>query len=143
MIINQAGLDLIKEFEGFRSHPYQCSAGVWTTGYGHTNKVTKDTMGMSLKQAEEVLKLDVQDAEKVVTKLVKVPLTENQFSALVSLVFNCGPNPLKLTLGKKLNNGDYIGAAKEFVKWNRARSIIVDGLTRRRVAEKKLFESKV
>jgi lysozyme len=141
MRINQAGLNLIKEFEGFRSHPYKCSAGVWTIGYGHTNKVNDNTMSISLKQAEEVLKLDVQDAEKVVTKLVKVPLTENQFSALVSLVFNCGPNPLKLTLGKKLNNADYIGAAKEFVKWNRSRSIILDGLTYRRIAEKKLFES--
>jgi lysozyme len=142
MKINQAGINLIKEFEGFRQFPYECAAGVWTIGYGHTHKVTENTIGMTKKQAENVLQLDLEIFEQFVRKNVKVPLTENQFSALVSLVFNTGAEPLILTLGKKLNSGDYAGAVQEFLRWNKVNGKVLNGLTRRRKAEKALFEKK-
>jgi GH24 family phage-related lysozyme (muramidase) len=137
--INKAGLALIKAYEGFRSAPYQDSAGVWTIGFGSTKGVTKDTPPISMYDGELLLDRDLKDAEQAVENLIKVPLTDNQFAALVSLVYNCGQAPLLKTLGTKLNKGDYLGAAHEFSRWNRAGGIILKGLTRRREDERKLF----
>jgi lysozyme len=149
MITSNKGLDLIKKFESLSKSAYLCPAGVWTIGYGHTavvypgQVVTKD-------EAEVLLKEDVKEAEEGVSELVKVPLNQNQFDALVSFTFNVGTDIDQdakaeglgdSTLLRKLNSLDYQGAAAEFPKWNRAGGRILKGLTRRRAAEQALFLS--
>ncbi len=139
MKINQAGVELIKQFEGFSAKPYLCPAKVWTIGYGHTGGVTKLTPPITKSEAEQILRDDLCEYEYLVKSLVLVPLNENQFSALVSLVFNVGVTPLTHTMGKLLNKNDYLGAAQQFERWCHVRSTVVFGLVRRRAAEKDLF----
>lgn len=141
MKINEAGLNLIKDFEGCRLKAYLCPAGIWTIGYGHTQGVKPD-MVINQLQAERFLKQDLKRFEDAVTSLVKVPITPNQFSALVSFAYNVGTGALyDSTLLRKLNKKDYKGAANEFLRWNKAGGKVLSGLTRRRLAEKDLFES--
>ena len=141
MKINEAGLNLIKDFEGCRLKAYLCPAGVWTIGYGHTQGVKPD-MVINQLQAERFLRQDLKRFEDAVTSLVKVPITPNQFSALVSFTYNVGTGALyDSTLLRKLNKKDYKGAANEFLRWNKAGGKVLPGLTRRRLAEKDLFES--
>lgn len=139
MKISQAGLDLIKKFEGLRLDAYQCSAGVWTIGHGHTAKVRPGDR-IDAQKAGEYLSNDVQGAESDVLRLLKVSITQGQFDALVSFVFNLGSGALaKSTLLRKLNAGDYAGAGKEFHKWVFAGGRKLEGLVRRRQAEYELF----
>ena len=136
------GINLIKSFEGLRLHAYKCPAGVWTIGYGHTKGVKKGDMITELK-AETLLIIDLQSSENAINKLVKVPLTQNQFDSLVSFVFNVGNgNFSKSTLLKKLNNKDYTAASNEFEKWVFANKKKLLGLVKRREAEKELFLKK-
>ncbi len=137
------GKEIIKKWEGLRLKAYLCPAGVPTIGYGHTYNV-KMGQTISVVQAELFLDHDYQDAEEQVLSLVKVPLTENQLGALTSFVFNLGSGNLRIsTLLRKLNLGDYSGAAEQFGAWNKARvngaMIALDGLTKRRADEKNLF----
>lgn len=133
------GINLIKQFEGCILSAYKCPAGVWTIGYGHTKDV-KLGMKITSSQATELLKDDLKTYESYVNKYVKVKLNQNQFDALVSFTFNCGGGALKSsTLLKKLNKGDYTGAANELLRWNKANGKVLAGLTRRRKAEKALF----
>lgn len=137
------GKDVIKKWEGLRLKAYLCPAGVPTIGYGHTYNV-KMGQTISVVQAELFLDHDYQDAEEQVLSLVTVPLTENQLGALTSFVFNLGSGNLRIsTLLRKLNLGDYSGAAEQFGAWNKARvngaMIALDGLTKRRADEKNLF----
>lgn len=142
MKISLKGLNLLKDFEGLRLKAYRDSVGVWTWGYGSTGPhVTPNKTGTK-EEAEDLLKEDVSRFEKGVIELVKVPLTQNQFDSLVSFSFNLGLANLKSsTLLKKLNASDYVGAANEFLRWNRAGGKVLAGLTRRRVAERDLFLS--
>lgn len=138
--------DIIKEFEGLRLKAYQDIAGIWTIGYGDTEGVTKG-MVITKEEAEERLVERLREFEGYVNSLVKVVLTQNQFDALVSLVYNIGPENLKSsTLLRKLNLADYKGAADEFLRWNKARVDgklrPVDGLTNRRTKERNLFLEK-
>ena len=133
------GINLIKQFEGCILSAYKCPAGVWTIGYGHTKDV-KQGMKITTNQATNLLKEDLKTYENYVNKYVKVKLNQNQFDALVSFTFNCGGGALKSsTLLKKLNKGDYTGAANELLRWNKASGKVLAGLTRRRKAEKALF----
>ena len=137
------GKDIIKKWEGLRLKAYLCPAGVPTIGYGHTYNV-KMGQTISVAQAELFLDHDYQNAEEQVLSLVKVPLTENQLGALTSFVFNLGAGNLRIsTLLRKLNLGDYRGAAGQFGAWNKARvkgvMVALDGLTKRRADEKNLF----
>lgn len=137
-----AGLELIKSFEQFRSHPYQDQAGVWTIGYGSTYGVTADTAPITKAQAVELLNCDVANAERAVSRGIRTTLNDNQYAALVSLVFNCGNAPLLGTLGRYLNqqvSPNYAVAADEFLKWNHVDGRVSAGLTRRREAERDLF----
>jgi lysozyme len=137
--INEAGLNLIKYYEGFRADPYQDSKGIWTQGWGHTIGIDKDSPTVTQEEAEVWLEDDLSDAEHSVENNVTVQLSDNQYSALVSLVFNLGTAPLFGTLGAKLNNGDYEGAGDEFQRWCHSGPDVVEGLVRRRDAEKALF----
>jgi lysozyme len=135
-------IDLIKRFEGYSATAYPdpgTGGAPWTIGYGHTRGVKQgDTTDMD--QATRWIYDDVQDAADAVQRGVAVPLSQNQYDALVSFVYNVGAgNFFKSTLIKLLNAGDWDGAAREFVRWNRAGGHEMAGLTRRREAEAALF----
>ena len=141
METSQAGVDLIKEFEGFDPQIYKDSAGHETVGYGHKlTKAEKDSgkfkNGITKKEAEDLLKQDLKAAEKAVNDLVKVPLNQNQFDALVSFVFNIGRgNFARSTLLKELNKGNYHAVPSEIQRWNKAGGQVVPGLVNRRKKE--------
>lgn len=139
MRTSQKGIDLIKKFEGCRLEAYKCPAGIWTIGYGHTKGV-KDGMIISREQAKEFLREDLKVYEKAVESCVKVPLSQNQFDALVSFCYNCGSGALKTsTLLRLLNEGKYSEAGEQFLRWNKAGGKVLVGLTRRREEERELF----
>lgn len=140
------GFKIIKEAEGLRLEPYQDVAGYWTIAYGH--KILKgepyypygNIKRITTAQAFMILTRDVQKAEHAVNNYVKVPLTQNQFDALVSFVFNLGAGAFKKsTLLKKLNAGDYVGAAEQLPRWRFAGGKEFAGLLNRRNKEKALF----
>jgi len=136
---NDAGVELIKHFEGLRLTPYLCSAGKLTIGYGHTAHVAWG-MRITEDEAEILLKHDLLTAEAGVSRLVRVPLTDNQYAALVSFVFNLGIGRLaSSTLLKRLNTKDYDGAAGQFGKWVFGGGKKLAGLITRREAERVLF----
>ena len=163
--ISQAGLNLIKSFEGIPDgdpttvniDPYLDPIGIWTIGWGHAisvrgqflrgkenRKAARDLYpgGITLGQAEQLLRGDLIDTCRDVASLVRVRVSDNQFAALVSFCFNVGRgNVAKSTLLKKLNERDYATAAAEFGKWNKAGGKVLAGLTRRRAAEAELFRS--
>lgn len=146
MQTSEKGIALIKEFEGCSLTAYQDSVGVWTIGYGLTQPVNGKPIraGMTIKQetAERLLKTGLVSYECDVSRLVKVGLTQGQFDALVSFTYNLGARSLSTsTLLRKLNAGDYAGAADEFLRWNKASGKVLNGLTRRREAERALFLS--
>ncbi len=141
MKINQAGLDIIKEFEGLKLKAYKCPADVWTIGYGHTGDEVVEGMEIDEEMAESLLLDDVEEAQEGVSQLVKYPhLNENQFSALVSFAYNVGLENLRISLLLRcLNLGNPKDAAEQFLRWNKAGGKVLAGLTRRRQAERKLF----
>ncbi len=146
MQTSDKGIALIKEFEGCKLTAYQDSVGVWTIGYGWTQPVDGKPIraGMTIKQetAERLLKTGLVSYESDVSRLVKVGLNQGQFDALVSFTYNLGARSLSTsTLLRKLNSGDYAGAADEFLRWNKAGGKVLNGLTRRREAERALFLS--
>jgi lysozyme len=143
MKINKEGLELVKEFEGLKLTAYLCPANVWTIGYGHTATARKG-MTITAERAEELLRQDIERFEKAVSRLVKVPLNENQFAALVSFTFNLGEGALqRSTLLRKLNAGDYDSVPTELNRWNQAGGKVLNGLVRRRKAEGELFRKPV
>lgn len=145
--INQDGLNLIKQWEGKYLKAYHGAAdrpGLLTIGYGHTDAAgpPKVTEGMTItdKQAEDILRSDLYGCESDVAQLVKVPLNDNQFAALVSFVFNVGVANFKSsTLLRKLNSGAYDAVPAELQKWNKANGKRVQGLANRRAAEAGLW----
>jgi len=141
MNVSDDGIDLIKQFEGCRLKAYLCPAGVWTIGYGHTGGVNKGDV-ITEDDADDLLRADLVRFERSVLRLVRVPLSQGQFDALVSFAFNLGGGALqRSTLRQKLNRGDYEGAAEQFMKWTRAGGRVLAGLVRRRQAEYELFVS--
>lgn len=144
---SQEGLDIVRTFEGFRPKAYYDlggNKGKLTVGYGFTNydiPELKPGYTIDQKRAETLLpNLINRKYGPSVQQNVKVPLTDQQYSALTSLVYNIGPtNFAKSTLLKKLNSGDYDGAASEFGKWVYAGGEVATGLVRRRAAEQALF----
>lgn len=143
MKINQAGIDLIKSFEGCKLQAYDdpLHPGLITIGYGHTGGVKLGT-SITQEQAEAFLLSDLSSFEASVSKLVNVSLTSNQFSALVSFAYNLGPRSLQnSTLLKLLNQGHHSLAADEFLKWTHSNGATIPGLVRRREAERALFLS--
>jgi lysozyme len=147
MKISEKGLSLIKQWEGLRLKAYRDAAGILTIGYGHTGPDVVEGMTITQEQADALLRKDIEKAERAVSTLVKVPLTQEQFDSIVSFVFNCGVGAFqRSTLLKKLNAGDYDGAAAEFDKWvyitRGGQKVKLSGLVKRRAAERALFESR-
>ena len=140
--ISQEGIALIKKFEGCELTAYQCSAGVWTIGYGHTKGI-EEGMEITQQEAEDMLVEELHEYENYINDNVTAPLSQNQFDAMVSWVYNLGPANLKAsTLLKVLNAGDYDGVPAQIKRWNKAGGVTLDGLIRRREAESLLFQIK-
>jgi len=139
MKISKNGLDLIKHFEGCELEAYKCPAGVWTIGYGHI-KTAVEGMTITQHQADEMLIEEMNEYEGYINNSVRVDLTQNQFDAMVSWVYNLGNGNLNTsTLLKVLNSGDYAGVPEQILRWNKAGGRVLEGLTRRRQAEADLF----
>lgn len=137
--INAAGLALVKAQEGLRLQAYADGGGVWTIGYGHTKGVAPGDV-ISGAEAEMLLEADLDEAERAVTDLVRVPLTDNQFAALVDFVFNEGAGAFAgSTLLKKLNEGGYALVPACLKSWIFDSGRVVSGLVKRRAAEAMLW----
>jgi len=139
MNYSNQGIALTKQFESCSLTAYKDGGGVWTIGYGHTKGV-KQGQTCTQQQADAWLAEDVASAVSAVNSMVRVPLTQGQFDALVDFAYNCGNEALQYsTLLRKLNGRDYSGAQEQFARWNQDNGVVVAGLTRRRAAEAKLF----
>jgi lysozyme len=139
MNINQAGIDLLKRFEGLRLEAYQDLTGKWSIGYGHTDGVYK---GMIIKpaDAESFLKRDLESFESVVRSRVSLDLNANQFSALVCFAYNIGAYAFKTSVMLALlNDNKTEEAMDDLLNWCHHDGKIIQGLFRRRLAEKNLF----
>ncbi len=158
MKISQAGLDLIKRFEGKFTRPYLCPARIWTVGYGHVlypeqirlkmderlayPLKPEDNRTFTSEEIDGLLLDELGKYERGVVRLCPGPLTENQFSSLVSFSYNLGLGCLqRSTLRSACNRGDLDLAADAFLKYNKAGGKELKGLTRRRHAERALFLS--
>ena len=132
-------MPIIKHFEGLRLDAYLCPSGVPTIGYGHTQGVKLgDTI--NLEEANSLLENDLKALQKVMSKVVKVQVTQGEFIALMSFVYNLGiGNFRRSSLLRLLNGGDKKGAAKEFPKWSMANGKVLAGLKKRRVTEERVF----
>ena len=147
MHTSDKGFELIKKFEGCELEAYQCAAGVWTIGYGHTKDVQEGDK-WAKEKAEFMLWRELEDEyENYINELVTVPMNQCQFDSLVSWVYNLGPANIKSsTLLKTLNLGNYNGVPEQIMRWNKAtvdgKRKVLAGLTRRRKAEALMFEEK-
>ena len=130
----------IKKWEALRLKAYMPTPNdVPTIGYGHT-KTAKMGMVITEEDAERLLREDLDWVEEALEELVEVPLSQPQYDALASFVFNIGrTNFAKSTLLRKLNASDYAGAAQEFPRWNKQKGKVLKGLTRRRADEREMF----
>lgn len=138
--VNAKGLALIKSFEGLRLTAYLCPAGVWTIGYGHTGPDVYEGLTITPEQADDFLRRDIMIAEDCVAMNASLFLNDNQFSALVSFVFNVGVSIFQhSTLLRCLNAGDIPGAAEQILVWHHVHGQDMPGLKRRRQAERDLF----
>lgn len=146
LTLSTAGLAFIKSQEGTKTEAYLDSKGVPTICTGSTYNV-KLGMMETIQGCDNRLKIDSSQAAKAVQRVVKVPLSQNQFDSLVSFTFNVGEGNLAgSTLVRKLNTGDYCSAGKEFLRWNKVRLQgppprlkALPGLSKRRAAESALF----
>lgn len=148
MICNPAGVAIIREFEGCSLTPYQDGAGIFTQGYGHTGGVTANSPLWTQRQADDQLLADMGNVEAGVTRIIRRPLSSNQFSALVSLAYNIGlGNFSASTVAAMLNAGLFAQAPAAFMKWVKIKDpatgelVVSDGLVRRRSAEVRLFNT--
>ena len=138
--LSEAGLALTKRFEGCELEAYQDSVGVWTIGYGHTGADVTPGLIVTQEQATVLLVADVAWAVTCVNSSVRVAINQNQFDAMVDFCFNLGCAAFQQSLLLRMvNGGDYDGAAKQFVCWNKADGRVLAGLTSRRKAEAELF----
>jgi lysozyme len=141
--LTDEGLALLKELEGLRLVAYQDQRGIWTIGYGHTRNV-KEGMRITEKEADRLLAEDLDIAVRAIRRLVKQPMTDNQFSAYVSLVHNIGVSAFEGSTTLRLfNRGDIAGAADAILLWNKltinGKKKVSKGQTTRRRKEKALF----
>ena len=139
MQASQRGIDLIAKSEGFSATPYQ-DAGGWSIGYGHFLLPGERIARVTQTEAKALLTSDIKKANDAIGRLVKVPLSQNQHDALVSLVYNIGVGNFSAsTLLKKLNEKDYAAAADQFAVWRKSKNTVIPALVARRANERELF----
>lgn len=158
MKVSQKCIEQIKKDEGVRNKPYQCPALLWTVGVGHVIDPNHAKVPVADRKAlpipagwdriltsieiDEILRTDLNRFEQGVLRLIKVPLTQGQFDALVSFSFNVGLGNLQnSTLRMKVNRNEYDAAAEQFLVWTKAGGKVLPGLVKRRTHEKEMFES--
>lgn len=143
MKVSDAGVALIKEFEGFphSGRPYRDMVGIWTIGYGHTQGVSARSTRLTMRQASDLLHRDLDGHYAPAVNALRLPLNQHQFDALVSFVFNCGAGAISAqrTIGRALRARDWAAAGDALLAWNKAGGVPVAGLTRRRKAERAMF----
>lgn len=145
MKVNKAGIDMMHHFEGCKLEAYQCSAKVWTIGWGNTyyqdKRSVKQGDKITQEQADELFEMIMNEFSIMVRKVLKKEISENRFSAIVCFAYNVGMGNLKTsTLLKKVNiNPDDETIPSEFLRWNKAGGKVLNGLTRRRQAEADLY----
>ena len=140
-ITSQNGIDFIKAFEGLKTKPYLCNAGMPTIGYGHVLSSLSEINEISEEEAEALLREDLKKAESCVRRNISVPILQNQFDALVSFSFNVGAGAFqRSTLRQKIN---YMALEdeiyKEFMRWIYISGQKLAGLIRRRSLEAKIY----
>lgn len=134
------GLEFIKSFEGLRLRAYKDSGNVYTIGYGHTRGVRKGDE-ITESRALEFLREDVGLVEASVSRLVTTCLEQHEFDALISFVFNVGAGAFaSSTMLRQINERRLASAAAQFSRWNKVKGRVISGLTRRRAAERQMFE---
>ena len=141
MQISQSGLEMVKEFEGFRSEPYKCPAGVWTIGYGTTQGITKDTVPITEEAASRMLEDDLDLIASVVSKYLP-ELRPNQVDAVLSFVYNVGLDAFSrsgLCNAIRKNPDNFEVIRREFMRWIHAKGEVLPGLVKRRKAEADLY----
>lgn len=146
MQMTEEGFALIRRFEGFRAEAYRCPADVWTIGYGHTAAagppIVAGGMTISREQADDILRRDVARFARDVAAVLRVTLSDQQFSALVSFAYNVGiGNFRKSSVLAACNGGDLAAAPRRLQLWNKAKGRVLPGLVKRRAAEAELFLS--
>jgi lysozyme len=144
--VSQVGRSFIKAREGYRAEAYQCGAGVWTIGWGHTSGVVNRD-SVTKEQAEVMLTRDLAVAEEIIHRRVNVGLNSAQHAALISWAMNC-PTDIKVnTLYNKLNAGDYDAVPEQLARWNKitnphtGKKEASKGLTNRRALEVAMWVS--
>jgi lysozyme len=144
MQLSYNGLKFIEDAEGFRPEAYRDGGGVWTIGYGTTHvdgKPVEAGMTCTRSQADLWMAADTASVQTAINQLVKVPLKQSQFDALVSFTYNEGIGAFRTsTLLKLLNQSNYQMAQAEFARWNKDNGVVVPGLVSRRFREARLFE---
>ncbi|MGE0408105.1 MAG: lysozyme [Amphiplicatus sp.] len=143
MRTGETGLNLIKGYEGLRMSAHYAPSEQWTVGYGHTSSA-RHGMSVTEGDAERLLKDDLKPIETLIADTVRAPLNQNEHDAVASLIFSIGEdNWRRSSVLRKLNAGDKLAAAQAFELWTKARVnselVTLDGLVRRRAAEKSLF----
>lgn len=134
-----SGIQLIQEFEGCALVAYQDQRGVWTIGYGSTRNVVENQV-CTADEALAMLRSDIAETELRVQNLVKWPISDTQYTAIVCFTFNVGSGNLsQSTLLRCVNTGHLTDAAQEFLKWDKVNGVPNDGLLRRRQAERALY----
>lgn len=138
--LSPSGLEMLQQFEGFSATAYSDFKG-YSIGFGHLIRAGESFDEITRDEAAQLLAGDVAWAERAVSSAVAVPLSQEQFDALVSLCYNIGETAFRnSTLVRLLNSGDYAGAAAQFDRWNRAGGVVNAVLVNRRAAERKLFQ---
>ena len=142
LVLSAGGLAAISTNEGRVNKAYLDPVGIVTVCNGHTGPEVRLGQAKTDEQCDDLLRSDASFAEAGVKKYVKVPITQDQYDALVDFTFNVGvANLASSTLVHKLNAGDCHGAAAEFPRWNRAKGVVLPGLTARREQERTKFEA--
>lgn len=137
--IDQAGINLIKQFEGCKLDSYQDQGGKWTIGYGHTDPTVCAGMKITESQAELILMQDLERFESI-DEYITATVNDNQYSAMICLAYNIGKNAFKFSRAlQDVNNG--VDPTMNWMKWNHVNGVVNAGLTKRRQAELELFHA--
>jgi lysozyme len=144
MRLTESGIELIKSFEGFRSEAYRDPAGVWTIGYGHTSAAGEprvaEGMTVSRSEADAILRRDAANFSRQLNRALRVQLTDEQFSALVSFTYNVGPENLRRSsVLEAVNKSDFASVPRRLSLWTKAGGRVLPGLVKRRAAEAAMF----
>lgn len=139
-VTSARGREMIRQFEGERLHSYRCPAGVWTISVGVTGPHVTEGMTITQAESDELFAAALRGFEQGINKLLLVPVTQNQWDAIISLGYNIGLQNLKTsTLLRLLNKGCFREASLQFERWSHAGGQQMPGLLRRRRAEMALF----